>query len=193
MGNPFPEGRYHELSEILRQLSSRAQPFEGTAYRSTTPRYATETDAVSGEGSSKYGGRWNPVGLVTIYASLSLETAMAETLAYARYYRLPVQSVMPRTFIALKVQVQRLLDLTQEQVREALPMTEDSLLRSDWRREMVRGEIAITQAIGRAAYDAGLEAILVPSAAQKGGQNLIAFPTAFLRGSHIDVLDADRL
>jgi hypothetical protein len=34
----------------------------------------------------------------------------------------------------------------------------------------------LTQAIGRLAYNAELEGLLVPSAARKGGVNLIVFP-----------------
>ena len=79
-----------QLQNRLARLKSSAVPFEGVVYRSSTPRYATETDLLTGEGSSRIGGRWNPKGIAVVYASLTPETAMAETLAHNRYYGVPI-------------------------------------------------------------------------------------------------------
>jgi hypothetical protein len=43
------------------------------------------------------------------------------------------------------------------------------------------------------AYEAGLEALLVPSAAHLDGLNLVIFPAVLLPESRIDVLDPDQL
>jgi RES domain-containing protein len=118
---------------------------------------------------------------------------MAETLAHARYHGLPVHSVMPRTFVALSVRLHHVLDLTRDELYRSLPVSKSRLLRTDWRREMDQGRRPITQAIGRASYQAGLEGILVPSAADLDGQNLVIFPAAFVQDSGIDVLHPDRL
>jgi RES domain-containing protein len=118
---------------------------------------------------------------------------MAETLAHARYHRLPVYSVMPRTFVALSVRLHHVLDLTPDDRYRSLRVSKRSLLRTDWRREMDQGRCPVTQAIGWASYEAGLEAILVPSAADVRGQNLVVFPAALVPQSHIDVIHADRL
>jgi hypothetical protein len=39
------------------RLASEASVFEERVFRSATPRYAKETDLLTGEGSRKHGGR----------------------------------------------------------------------------------------------------------------------------------------
>jgi RES domain-containing protein len=46
------------------------------AWRLVTPRF--DTDALSGEGAARYGGRWNPVGLRVAYLADSLALATLE-------------------------------------------------------------------------------------------------------------------
>src|SRR3954447_25834036 len=58
------------------------------------------------------------------------------------------------------------------------------------------GDEAFTQAIGRAAYDAGFEAVKLPSVRRKGGTNLNVFPERLREGSSVSVLaeeDLERL
>src|SRR5690606_2102466 len=129
-------------------LRSAAVNFTGVIFRSTTPKYATENDFVTGEGSRRHGGRWNPPGLAAVYGSFSPETAMAETLAQHRYYRLPVENAMPRTFVAIEVRLQRVLDLSDGAIRRRLGVSARRIQTGDWRRENGEGREALTQAIG---------------------------------------------
>lgn len=92
---------FDQLKSRLTRLLPSAVPFADTVYRSSTPRYANETDLITGEGSKRNGGRWNPPGIAVVYASLTPETAMAETLAHNRYYGIPQQDALPRTFVAI--------------------------------------------------------------------------------------------
>jgi RES domain-containing protein len=92
-----PEPSLDQLKARLTRLLLSARPLVMTTYRSTAPKYATETDLRTGEGSRQYGGRWNPIGIAVVYASLTPETAMAEALAQNRYYGLPIEDAMPRT------------------------------------------------------------------------------------------------
>lgn len=82
------EPSVEQLMARLARLPTAA--FDGVVYRSSTPRYATEADILTGEGSRRVGGRWNPTGIAAVYASLTSETAMAETLAHNRYYLVPI-------------------------------------------------------------------------------------------------------
>ena len=42
-----------QLLEGLLKLLGSAKPFEQMVYRSSTPKYATETDLITGEGSKR--------------------------------------------------------------------------------------------------------------------------------------------
>jgi RES domain-containing protein len=101
-------------------------------YRSSTPKYATESDLLTGAGSKMHGGRWNPVGIAVMYNSLTPETAMAETLAQNRYFGIPIEESMPRVFVATLVKLQSVLDLRQGLVRQRLQVSQDRILAVDW-------------------------------------------------------------
>ena len=162
----------------------------GEIYRSASPKYATSRDLLTGGGSRKYGGRWNPVGIAAVYGSLAPETAMEETLAHSRYYGLPVHASMPRTFVAISFSLKSVLDLTDGQVRQMLGISDKRLLDCDWH---AAEETPITQSVGRAVYDADLEALLVRSAADRTGQNLVIFVGNLGRASSLEVISPEQL
>jgi RES domain-containing protein len=83
---------------------------------------------------------------------------------------------MPRVIVALEARLHQVLDLTDGETRQVLGVSKKRFLEEPWREKQQRGREALTQAIGRLAYGADLEGILVPSAARKGGTNLIIFP-----------------
>lgn len=164
------------LAAIERCLAD-LQPWSGTAYRSTALAYQKPGEILSGEGSRRHGGRWNPRGeFAAVYASLDPETAMAETLAYFRYYRLPEHAAMPRVFWAIQAHLSCVLDLGSAEVCQLLAISRDSLTAEDWRRTSMTPAGSFTQALGRAAFSAGFEALLAPSAARPDGTNLVVFP-----------------
>jgi RES domain-containing protein len=167
--------------------------FAGTVYRSSTPKYATETDLLTGEGSKRVGGRWNPVGIAVIYASLSPETAMAETLAHHRYYGIAIEDAMPRTFVAIEVRLTNVADLRLGVNRQRLRLSLDRIQSIDWRKEALAGRQPVTQQVGRAAFEIGLEGVIVPSAADPAGHNLLIFPANLQPSNLVQVLHADDL
>jgi hypothetical protein len=61
-----------------------------------------------------------------------------------------------------------------------------------WEREALDEE-ALTQAVGRIAWQIGLEGLLVPSAAHKGGVGLVFFPENKLAGSRLDIVNPKEL
>lgn len=175
------------------RLKDRAGEFSGMLFRSTVPKYANTLDLLTGEGSRCAGGRWNPVGIATLYGSMSPEAAMAEALAHIRYYGLPAHSVMPRTFVAVKVELAQVLDLTDGKIRQSLGVSKNHMVRADWRADMQSSRVPVTQSLGQAAFEAGLEGLLVPSAAATGEANLVCFVDNVFPSSCVEVVSPHEL
>jgi RES domain-containing protein len=182
-----------QLKTRLSQLLSSAAPFAQVVYRSSTPKYAKETDLLTGEGSRRFGGRWNPIGIAAVYASLTPEIAMAEALANNRYFRIPIEDAMPRTFVAIEASIETAIDFRSGPVRQRIQVALNRILAVDWRKEVRAGREPITQLIGKAASEVGVEAMIVPSAANPQGHNLLVFPPNLRPGSTVRVLNSDRL
>jgi RES domain-containing protein len=64
----------------LAQSIATATPLKGDFFRSVAFRYFHPDDAISGEGTRLHGGRFVPVGVRAVYASLEEETALREVL-----------------------------------------------------------------------------------------------------------------
>jgi len=185
----FVTADFAAVQEGLRQCSSLASLWVGEVYRSATPRYARTGDIVTGVGSAKMGGRWNPPGsFPTVYASLQPEAAMSESLATFRYYGWDLYNAMPRVFRALEAHLSRILDLRRLEILPYLGAWLEMARSEDWRALQRAGREPATQMIGRAAFESGLEGLLVPSFASPGNTNLVAFPESFAPGSWIRVI-----
>ena len=115
---------------------------------------------------------------------------MEETLAYFRYYRIPEQAAMPRLFVALDVRLSMVLDLRDGALRQCLRVSRKRMIASDWRSAHDQGQVSITQVLGWAACSAGLEGLLVPSAARREGSNLVIFPANLRPPGSVRVLGA---
>ncbi|HEY7114279.1 MAG TPA: RES family NAD+ phosphorylase [Thermoanaerobaculia bacterium] len=175
---------FPRIARAIARLPRRA--WSGVAYRSVSPARAGARDLLSGEGVRRWGGRWNAAGsFAAVYASLSPETAIAEALAHSRYYGIPDADAMPRVVVALDASLTTLLDLTDGSARRILRASRRRLRSEPWRRAAEAGREALTQAIGRAALAAGLEALLVPSAADRAGSNLVVFPASLRAQSRL--------
>src|SRR5579862_8490124 len=129
--------------------------WRGELFRSASPRYASKDDIVTGAGSKAAGGRWNPRACFNaVYASLDVETAVAEALEHCRHYGFPLSKAMPRVLVALDAKIGRVLDLRDGATRRALGVSERRMLDEPWREEQKKGREALTQAIGRLAFEA---------------------------------------
>lgn len=180
---------FRKIEAVLRSSVDQAAPWAGEAFRSAAPRYAGTRDMTTGVGSARAGGRWNPVGsFPTVYASLEPETAMSESLATFRYYGWALHSALPRLFRAIQAELAFVLDLRELPRGHPLQGWMERALREDWRALQNRGSESTSQAVGRAAYTAGLEGLLVPSHAAPGGGNLVAFPDRLRPGSRIQAI-----
>jgi RES domain-containing protein len=183
------------LARALARCEKHAGPWAGVVYRSASVRYANRDDLLTGAGSKSTGARWNPPdSAATVYTSLDIQTAVAEALAHHRYYGFAVERALPRVLVSIQVRLQRVLQLTDRKVSRVLGVTRGRLLGEDWRACNRGGEEALTQAIGRLAWDAGWEGLAVPSAADPSGAYLIVFPGNLLPPrSYLLIFNRDQL
>jgi RES domain-containing protein len=159
-------------------------PWSGTIYRFTTVRYASRSDMLSGRGSRASGGRWNPPGQFDcVYGSLEPGTATAESLGMSSAFGIPPAKMPPRMFVAIDVQLQAVLDVRDKRVSAFLPVSERDLIGPNWIALQDAGQEALSQAVGRIAWELKFEALLVPSARVPGGANLALFPGRRRKGS----------
>lgn len=146
-------------------------------FRSVRRKHWASGEFLKGKESGQHGGRWNPPSsFPSVYLSLDLDTAVKEVKGWLQYYGLPPESALPRVFTAVEVDLSEVLDLTNGAIRQRFQVSLDRMTGEDWRRVNDRGKEALTQAVGRAAFQADFEGFLVPSAQDKKGQNLVVFP-----------------
>jgi RES domain-containing protein len=100
---------------------------------------------------------------------------------------------MPRVTVSVRVRVERVLDLTDGKIRSALQVSERRMLDEPWREQQQAGREALTQALGRLIHELEWEGFLVPSAASRGGVNLILLPTNFSSRSSLEIINVSEL
>lgn len=151
-------------------------PFSGEVYRHVyTGKSGTDSSR-----SKIAGGRWNPnEEFEALYLSLSEEGAVGEFLRYISLYKLLTPNdATTREIVRIKVNVRKILDLTNPKTCAFLNVSQEDLrsYRPHWKE--------ITWPIARRAFSSGFEGILVPSAAN-GWINLVIFPQNLLHGSSV--------
>ncbi len=162
----------------------RALSVTGTGYRFVALRYADPQRALSGEGAARYGGRYNPVSVRTVYLSEDARTAVAETgYGVSLGGRFAAKDREARLLLAVEFRLQRVLDLRNPEVLSQLGLTAPLLLDPGWRDQVRKGQVPLTHTLGLAALDAGFEAILAPSVAVPQAYNLAVFVDRLLPAS----------
>lgn len=181
--------RLDQLMRAITRLATRPALFDGYCFRVTKPRFGNRCDAFSGAGSLYASGRFNVQGkFLVVYTSCSFEGANWEYTHTARSSNVDLASLLPISTLSVRVQLSKVLDLTSQRVRRALRITLADLRSQDW---VSSPDEALTQAIGRLAFEAGFEAILVPSAA--GSPNLNILPANLLPGSVLEIVNESEL
>ena len=170
-----------EFESISSRLASRVTElqtgFAGDVFRFVDPRYSSPTDLFAGKGSLFSNGRWMAKGdSQTTYTCLEPETALAESLSASRYYGFPISNSTPIVLVSAHVRLNRVINLCEGKTRQKLRLSENTILRSDWRKDNGSEQESITQAWGRALHSHKIEAVVVPSAALRNGMNVIVFP-----------------
>ena len=160
----------------LRSLLPLAVPFDEICFRSVRPKYANEHGVLSPAGSLMGGGRYNRVDTFgALYLSCDPHTCLEECIRTMENTSYQIADLLPRTTVGIAVRLDRVLNLTDDGILNRLNITQADLLRPGWRAVQRSGREAFTQRLGRLAREAGFQALLVPSAAQRGGKNLIVF------------------
>jgi RES domain-containing protein len=140
--------------------------YVGPLYRALNPVYARVP--LSGEGAARYGGRFNPIGLETLYTALSPATALAEANQ--------VGSLQPTILVSYDADVGPVFDTRD---REALAGQGSDVARladPGWRAAMLAGAPVPTQDLAKALVRQGYAGMLVRSFAKGApvdGLNLV--------------------
>src|ERR1022692_1879115 len=189
-----PYKKTESLKALIQSATGKAANWNVIVYRAVGTEYANKRDLLSGEGTKRFGGRWTPPGsFATAHASLDVRTAVAESLGTQQQYGIAVAARLPLTLVAIDVSFQKLHDLTDDSILRELDLTRQRLLRCRWRENMDKGREAITQAIGRIAFEAGLEALFVPSAQGRKGKNLVVFPDNLQKANSLTIQSVGKL
>jgi RES domain-containing protein len=164
-----------------------AAPWAGDAFRLAEAPYATRAAILSGHGAALRGQRWNPPGLLTVYACLSVELAMTEWAAQRRKAGIVHRRHLPLTQVTVIVALQRILDFRRPALLTALGEPLEPLVAEPHRAQMDGDPELRAQALGRIAASRQVEALIVPSARSPSLFNLVIFRTNLLPGSALDI------
>ena len=146
----------------LAELIAGATPLRGDFFRSVAFRYFHPDDVISGEGTRLHGGRFVPVGVRAVYASLDEETAQREVTTRKRALGGRSQigvGEYPRMTYVLSVATNRNLDLAA-----ALPAELANLVRI-----CMRGPgYSVSQELAAIWISEGIDSVVFPSATGVG-------------------------
>ncbi len=159
----------------LMALGSLASaPFAGTVYRAV--REELREHLLSTEGNRFFPGRYHLVGGTGV-----LYTSLKPTLARAELGRHADPEMLKEAVVvgAVKVRLQRVVDLTRPSILKTLGLSEAGLIAQNH---------PLTQAIGALARQAGLQGLVVPSATGEGA-NLVIFEDNLGEGCSLDIIE----
>ena len=127
-------------------------------WRALVPRWSWMP--LSGEGASRFGGRWNPPGEPTIYAAREMSTAWAE------YNQGFVQH--PALIVRLELEGARLADLTDADVLQELRVPAH-VHEVEWRAELDAAREPETHRQRRRLLRQRFHGVIYPSFMSPGG------------------------
>lgn len=143
------------------------------------------SEPLSALGSIQTGGRYNAPGAFEVhYLAPNTDVVLRETGTSG------VKRIAPRAMFSIDVELAHVVDLGHSDVSTALNVSRADLL-IDWRDELLKGRTPITHEIGAAARDAGVEALLVPSARVPGEMNLAVIADRLRVGSLVRINPAE--
>jgi RES domain-containing protein len=152
----------------LNELIAGSAPLEGDFFRSVAFHYFHPDDVVSGEGTRLNGGRFVPVGVKAVYASLNEQTALREvtTRKSALGGRNQINvGEYPRMTYVLSVATHRNLDLTS-----TLPLELANIVA----RCLRAPQYSVSQELAALWIAEGIESVVFPSATGFG-RNVVVY------------------
>lgn len=185
---------YRRLKAWCIEQRTAASTAQGEYYRVAGPRHTSANAIVSGIGGYAASGRWCRRAITRLlYLSEAPETAMAESNEHARRTDLPLWRQMPKVTVAIRIDADKVLDLTDPAVEKRLPFGLQLLVNADWRADNAHGKESLPQALGRAAFAAGFDGLRVPSKPDPNGRNLVIFRRAGASGPRVVLLNPEAL
>lgn len=169
--------------------AGRTTRFAGVVFRLAHPKFAGPEEVATGEGARLHGARWNaPLSFAAVYASATARDCVEEALAWCARYNLPQSAGTPAVLVALECHLVTVLDLTDAATRRRIGLSRAAIVDDRWWLEQSEGRESSCQAVGRAAFAAGVEAIKVPSVRVARAWNLVIFPRNLHPGSFIKMI-----
>jgi RES domain-containing protein len=164
-----------------------ALTYSGKLYRAINPVFAREP--MSGRGAELYGGRFNPKGVPTLYASTSVLTALREANQ--------VGDLQPTTLVCYRAEIEMIFDTGDVAALARAGFDEISLADPTWRDQMRTTGEARTQRFARELIAQGYNGLLVRSFAKGAGpgdMNLVLWKWSKSVPSRLELIDdEDRL
>jgi RES domain-containing protein len=157
--------------------------FTGLLYRAHNPVWSRAP--LSGEGASRFGGRFNRIGRPALYTSLAPETALREANQ--------VGTLQPVTLVAYRADIGPLLDGRDAAALKPFGLTPEDLTDPGWRDRMLAGKPVPTQELAEAAIAQGFAGIVVPSYARGAPADALNLVLWVWDGKLTLVDDDDRL
>jgi RES domain-containing protein len=190
-----PNPRYEAFLARLQGIKRPFVRWEGVAFRATPLPHASAVRLLDGKGSLKTGGRWSAAGTFpAVNLSTSQEAAVKESDASFTCYNFAPSDVRPKVLVGVRLRLTKVLDLVDPRGLRLLPwMGLEELLAEDWRKVNDTSHEAQSQALGRAAHDAGAEGVLAPSARVRGGINVVYFPDSLTDRSLVEIFGEQEL
>ena len=152
--------------------------------------FADPAQALSGVGAARRGGRWNPRGVRAVYLGEDAEL-LAREVGYAQSLggAFEASPKPPMALYSVEFELARVLRVDDAFVARIEAEWND-LLRDDWAAAIASGKLTTAMQLGRAAYDARLEALIVPSTQDPGRRrwNLVVFPDNLLAGHRLEIV-----
>lgn len=134
--------------------------FQGLVYRAHNPQWSWTP--LSGEGASRYGGRFNRRGVPALYTSLSPLTAIREAQPLGR----PMQ---PLALCAYEVDADPVFDALDHEQRQMLGVSDFDLTCPAWEAEMLTGVAPASQTLADRLIATGYAGMRVQSFATGTG------------------------
>jgi len=175
----------HTARAQLQELISNAAPLEGNFFRSGAFQYFHPDDVISGEGPRVYGGRFVPLGIPAVYASVEEDTALREAATRQSSLRGQKKTDFreyPRLTYVLHIKTDRSLDLSTALPTELQRLVIDCL---------EPDQHAASQQLASVWIADGIESIVFPSATGVGRN--VAVYVANARPQSVSVVNRDEV